>query len=136
MSKAVCKIAAQKVLHYKCVRSVLGLCVGSLLRAIRLIKCLDIKVKEDFGEGCHTPSSEPYYYDEAYQLIKRDTAIPVDHNGKCIIAKVISKSDNETNTKNHPMKWECCSECTRSRCHFGLKRHKRIIAELIITTLP
>ena len=54
--------------------------------------------------------SEPYYYDEAYQLIKRVTAIPVDHNGKCIIAKVISKSDNETNTKNHPMKWECCSE--------------------------
>ena len=75
------------------------------------MKRLDIKVKEDFGEGCHTTSSEPYYYDEAYQLIKRDTAIPVDHDGKCVIAKVISKSDNETNTENHPMKWECCSEC-------------------------
>ena len=85
--------------------------VGSLLRAIRLIKRLDIKVKEDFGEGCHTTSSEPYYYNEAYQLIKRDAAIPVDHDGKCIIAKVISTSDNETNTKNHHMKWECCSEC-------------------------
>ena len=68
-------------------------CVGSLLKAITLIKRLDIKVKEDFGEGCHTTSSEPYYYDEAYQLIKRDAAIPVDHDGKCVIAKVISKSD-------------------------------------------
>ena len=85
--------------------------VGSLLEAVRSIKRLDIKVKADCGEGCHTTSSEPYYYDEAYQLIKRDTAIPVDHNGKCVIAKVISKSDNETNTKNHPMKWECCTEC-------------------------
>ena len=43
--------------------------------------------------------------------MKRDAAIPVVHDGKCIIAKLISKSDDETNTKNHPMKWECCSEC-------------------------
>ena len=85
MSKAVCKIAAQKILN-KTLRMRKEY-VGSLLKAIRLIKRLDIKVKEDFGEVCHTTSSEPYYYDEAYQLIKRDTAIPVDHNGKCIIAK-------------------------------------------------
>ena len=56
MSKAVCKIAAKnKTLQMR------KECVGSLLRAIRLIKRLDIKVKEDFGEGCHTTSSEPYY---------------------------------------------------------------------------
>ena len=101
MSKAVCKIAAKKILNKTL--QMRKEYVGSLLKAIRLIKRLDIKVKEDFGEGCHTTSSEPYYYDEAYQLIKRDTAIPVDHNGKCVIAKVISKSDNDTNTKNHPM---------------------------------
>ena len=109
MSKAIWKIAAKKILNKTL--QMRKEHVGSLLKAIRLIKRPDIKVKEDFGEGCHTTSSEPYYYDEAYQLIKRDTAIPVNHNGKCVVAEVISKSDNETNTKNHPMKWECCSEC-------------------------
>ena len=89
MSKAVCKIAAKKILNKTL--QMRKEYVGSLLKAIRLIKRLDIKVKEDFEGGCHTTPSEPYYYDEAYQLIKRDTAIPVDHNGKCVIAKVISK---------------------------------------------
>ena len=102
MSKAVCKIAAKKILNKTL--QMRKEYIWSLLKAIRLIKRLDIKVKEDAGEGFHTTSSDPYYYDEAYQLIKRD-------DGKCIIAKVISKSDNETNTENHSMKWECCSEC-------------------------
>ena len=39
--------------------------------------------------------------------MKRDYAIPIDENGKCIVANVIS-TDNKT---NEPKKWECCSEC-------------------------
>jgi len=42
-----------------------------------------IEGKEDFGGGCHTASAEPYYYDAAYQLVKRNYAIPIDENGKC-----------------------------------------------------
>ena len=56
MSKVVCKIAAKKILNKTL--QMRKECVGSLLRVIRLIKRLDIKVKEDFGEGCHTTSSE------------------------------------------------------------------------------
>jgi len=53
--------------------------------------------KEDFGEGCHTALTEPYYYDAAYQLVKRNYAIPIDENGKCVVAKEIpSKPEKKT----------------------------------------
>ena len=69
--------------------------VGSLLKACRLIKSLKIEGKEDFGEGCHTASTEPYYYDSAYKLVKRDYALPIDENGKCVVANEILPEDEK-----------------------------------------
>ena len=65
---------------------------------------------EDFGVGCHTASSEPYYFDSAYQHVKRDSALAIDENGKCIVANEI-KADSETSKQSEPKKWECSSEC-------------------------
>ena len=84
--------------------------VGSLLKACRLIKTLKIDGKEDFGESCHSASTEPYYYDTAYQLVKRDYALPIDENGKRVVANEILSKD-EKKDRIHPTKWECSSEC-------------------------
>ena len=36
-------------------------------------------------------SSEPYFYDESYALIKRKNAIPVNDKGKCVVAEEVGK---------------------------------------------
>ena len=63
----------------------------ALLKMARSIQSLQIKGKNDFGESGHTASTEPYFYDSAYQLVKRPHAIQIDENGKCIIAKQVKK---------------------------------------------
>ena len=42
--------------------------------------------------------------------MKRDSALAIDENGKCIVANEI-KADRETSKKSEPKKWECSSEC-------------------------
>ena len=108
LGRTVCKIAAKRLLNK-------GLHMrkqhaGSLLKSTRLVNALQIRGSEDFGVGCHTASSEPYFYDSAYQHVKRDHAIPIDENGICMVANLI-KTDSETNKTNEPKKWECSSEC-------------------------
>ena len=92
INQAVCKIAAKKVLNKAL--QVRKVHVGSLLKNIRLIKCLDIKEKEDFGKRVHSAASEPYYFDAAYQLVEIDLPIPVDENGKCMITNIITNPDS------------------------------------------
>ena len=112
MIKAVCRIAAKRLLN-----KALQLRkehAGALLKTTRAVNSIDIKCRDDFGEGCHTASSEPYFYDSAYQLVQRAYAIPIDENGRCVVAKEIGGSENESNKgkgKQQPMKWNCCSEC-------------------------
>ena len=108
LGRTVCKIAAKRLLNK-------GLHMrkqhaGSLLKSTRSVNALQIRGSEDFGVGCHTASSEPYFYDSAYQHVKRDHAIPIDENGICMVAN-ITKTDSETNKTNEPKKWESSSEC-------------------------
>ena len=110
MVKTVGLIAAKKLCN-----KALQLCkehVGTLLKTTRAVQKLNIKGRDDFGEGCHTTASEPYYYDSAYRPVKRPSAIPVNVDGTCVIE--ISNSENDsTNSKGkQPTKgWECHSEC-------------------------
>ena len=70
-------------------------------------------VADDFGEGCHAASAEPYFYDSAYKPVKRDYALPIDEYGKCVLAREIT-TDSKTSKckhKNQPIKWACTSEC-------------------------
>ena len=38
---------------------------------------MQIKGAEDFGEG-YTASTEPYFYDSAYEPVMRDYVLPID----------------------------------------------------------
>ena len=76
---------------------------GSLLKSTRSINAIQIRGSEDFGIGCHTASSEPYYFDSAYQHVKRYSALAIDENEKGIVANEI-KADSETSKKSEPKK--------------------------------
>ena len=87
---------------------------GTLLKTTRAVQKLNIKGRDDFGEGCHTTASEPYYYDSAYHPVKRPSAMPVNEDGTCVVANEVSNSEtNSTNSKGEqPTKgWGCHSEC-------------------------
>ena len=111
MIKAVCRIAAKRLLNK--VLQVRKEHAGALLKTARVVSSLNIKGRDDFREGCHTASSEPFYYDAAYQAMQRACVIPIDENGRCVVANEISSSGNETSkTKGkQPLKWCCSSEC-------------------------
>ena len=55
---------------------------GFLLKSNRFIKSLQTTEREDFGKGCHTMASEPFFYDFSYQHVKRDICIPVNEDGQ------------------------------------------------------
>ena len=64
------------------------------------VNALQIRGSEDFGVGCHTAFSKPYFYDSAYQYVKRDHAIPIDENGIGMVANQI-KTDRKTTNPKH-----------------------------------
>ena len=55
-------------------------------------------------------STEPFFYDSAYKLVKKEYALPIDTNGRCITAKNGDEIPRYS-VKEPPMKWECSSEC-------------------------
>ena len=77
--------------------------VGGVLKSLREIRGSEIKTEQDFGKTCHTKSSEPYFYDSAYSVTKHPV-IPIDENGKCIIAETFKIKDNK-------LGWKYTSEC-------------------------
>ena len=85
---------------------------GRLIKTIREISDLPLKGVEEFGDREHTVSSEPYYYDTAYHPVKRHSSIPVDENGKCIVAEVIASAKVSTKTQPKPASTEASEGCS------------------------
>ena len=84
--KAMCRVAAKKLLNKTLqIRSH----TGSLLQAARLVRSMDLTDKNDFSDSYHMASTEPFFYDSAYKLVKREYALPIDANGRCITAKKV-----------------------------------------------
>ena len=135
-ARAVCNVASRqqlnRVLKYR------RACAAELLGTIRSVKTVEISYKDDFGDTRHTVSTEPYFYDSAYQLVKRQQALPVDKQGKCVVAEITiveknkhkenkkasssegkpaaSNNSNASNKKSKDKKntmeiWPCTSEC-------------------------
>ena len=75
---------------------------GSLLKTIREVSALKIDIL--IGHGYHTAGSEPYFLINLYTYTKRLGAIPVDLNGRCVVAEEIGDRDKDT---MHPLKWKC-----------------------------
>ena len=73
--------------------------VGFLLKSIRSIESTQITQREDFGKGCHTMASEPYFYDSSYQYVKRNSPIPINEDSQCLIVNEIY-TDKENTPKN------------------------------------
>ena len=92
----------------------------SLFASIRCIKSIQIEDRKDFGKGCHTVSTEPYFYDAAYQPVKRDSPLCINENGCCIVAEKIT-SEADKGAENTAIqskkdsekwkKWGCTKEC-------------------------
>ena len=60
------------------------------------MKTVEINNKDDFGDTHHMVSTEVYFYDSAYQLVKRQQALPVDKQGKCVVAEItVEKNKNK-----------------------------------------
>ena len=103
LSNAVAFIAVRRILHtaLNSRKENTGIFIG----CVKSISNLQLS-KNGFGEKYHTPSSEPYYYDQSYAQIERKAAIPVDSKGRCIIAGVIERA-----ASGQVKKWRCTAEC-------------------------
>ena len=105
LNKSVCRIAVQRLLE--CVWKKRRVTAGLLLRCVRAVNTLDLSVT-NLGEGYHTVSSEPYFYETAYTTCTHTGAIPVDVNGWCCMATEIGDRDKKS---MRPKKWRCTEEC-------------------------
>ena len=92
----MCNVASRQLLNR--VLKYRRACAAELLGTIRSVKTVEINNKNDFGDTRHTVSTEPYFYDLAYQLVKRQ---PVDKQGKCVVAEItiVQKNKNKENKK-------------------------------------
>ena len=82
----MCNVASRQLLNR--VLKYRRACAAELLGTIRSVKTVEISNEDDFGDTRHTASTEPYFYDSAYQLVKRQQALPVDKQGKCVVAEI------------------------------------------------
>ena len=108
LGRTACRLAARRLLHKAL--QVRKDHAGSLLKCITSIKSLQITQRADFGKGCHTMASEPFFYDSAYQHVKKDIAIPVNEDGQCVVAEELH-NDDKKGTCRQIKKWECSREC-------------------------
>ena len=63
------------------------------------------------GHGYRTAGSEPYFFINSYTCYTKQLgAIPVDFNGRCVVAEEIGDRDKDT---MHPLKWKCTNQCRK-----------------------
>ena len=105
LCNAVSNIAARKLLNK--VLKVRKQSVGELLSCIRSVTALKIST-DDFGKSRHTASSEPFFYDQSYAMVRHTSPISVDSNGRCVIAEEEGKRREKS---NRPKCWKCTAEC-------------------------
>ena len=102
---AACRVAAQKVLTD--VLKVRKYSAGKLLGSIAKINELDINHNE-LGDQVHCASSEPYFYQTAYAPVKRESGIPVNEFGQCVVADEVLDKDGNSYRRR---RWKCTVEC-------------------------
>ena len=138
LTNAVLNISTRKLLYR--VLKAQKQSVGELLSCIRSVNALRMS-GDDFGESRHTASSEPFFYDQSYTIVKHTPAIVVDDidqsyaivehrsvivvddSGRCVIAEEEGERDAKT---NRPKRWKCTSECklptaTEAQCIMATK---------------
>ena len=81
--------------------------IDRLLKCVRKIMHIQIDTEEDFGEPHHTVHSEPFFYDASYCKVSNKRVIPLNENGKCVIAEPYVIKEQKDDDK----KWKCTNEC-------------------------
>ena len=67
---------------------------GSLLKTIRKVNAKKLQESDILvGHRFHTAGAEPYFFDNSYTHTKQHGAIPVDLNGRCVVAEEIKDRD-------------------------------------------
>ena len=67
---------------------------GSLLNTIRKVNAKKLQESDILvGHRFHTAGAEPYFFDNSYTHTKQHGAIPVDLNGRCVVAEEIKDRD-------------------------------------------
>ena len=77
-------------------------CRGIVMRSVNVLNV----TANNFGESRHTVSSESFFYNQSFRLVKHTC---VDDNGRCVLAEEMGQKDRKT---DHPLKWKCTAECT------------------------
>ena len=125
LEKVVGRLAA-KTLAYKALQ-MRRKNAGFLLTSIKHAKSIQLNDENDFGKGCHTSSTEPYFFEAAY-LHVRDSPIPVNKRGECVVAKEVAVGEDvcdvdkpkKGNSEDiavsddapaQPRKWKCSKHC-------------------------
>ena len=119
---SVCRLAAQRLVSKAL--QVRKQHEGLLLGSLKSIKSIKLNEESDFGKSCHTRSTEPFFYEAAYQpVVVRDTPIPINERGECVVDEEIpcEPSDNVPSVDSDSpksdsvpklcRKWQCHKEC-------------------------
>ena len=114
LEMTVCRLAAQRLVSKAL--QVRKQHAGLLLGGLKSIKSIKRNEESDFGKSCHTRSTEPFFYEAAYQpVVVRDTPIPINERGECVVAEEIpcEPSDNvpSVDSDSPCRKWQCHKEC-------------------------
>ena len=81
--------------------------MGELLGCIRSVNAMKIYA-DDFCETRHITSSEPYFYDQCYSIVKHASPIVMEKSGRCVIAEELGERDAKI---QRPQSWKCAHEC-------------------------
>ena len=122
LSSAVARLAAKRLVGKSL--QLRKKYAGLLLNSIKYAKSIQLEAESDFGKGCHTRSTEPYFYEAAY-LYVRDSPIPVNEEGECVVARAHPESDSAAGAGHKQVptgcaqdesdkkcrKWECSAQC-------------------------
>ena len=87
---------------------------GLLLESLKHVKSIQLNSCKDFGKGCHTRHTEPYFYEAAYQPVVRDAPIPINERGECVVATEIPC--DRSKQKGPKLQKDDVQECVESEC--------------------
>ena len=108
LKKVVSSVASKKLVN--CALAIRKKNAGTLISIVKSVtKNIPLKSKNDFGDGSHCASSEPYFYDAAYGVLKTYLPIPVTPSGQCVVSRLC-----EPTSPKGPLQWECTiKKCKR-----------------------
>ena len=101
LKKVVSSVASKKLVN--CALAICKKNAGTLISIVKSVtKNIPLKSENDFGDGCHCASSEPYFYDTAYGVLKTYLPIPVTPSGQCVVSRLC-----EPTSPKASLQWEC-----------------------------